>query len=122
MRVLADENTPAFLVEHLQAIGHEVTEIRTTAHGSRDEQVLAIAIAQRAVLVTFDLDFGQLVYQQGLPFLSIVLVRRMKHTPEDRQRVTNQLAALLAAHGEELSGAFAVLDTHRIRIRRPAQG
>ena len=63
MRFLADENFPGGGVSALQARGHDVFWIRTTAPGSKDEDILAWAVREDRVLLTFDKDFGELAWR-----------------------------------------------------------
>jgi predicted nuclease of predicted toxin-antitoxin system len=56
MRLLANENLPLDLVEGLRRAGHNVAWIRTEAPGINDESVLARAIAEERILITFDKD------------------------------------------------------------------
>lgn len=60
MRFLADENFPGNAVTALQARGHDIVWIRTAAPGGKDEEILAWAVREERVLLTFDKDFGEL--------------------------------------------------------------
>ena len=44
MRFLADENVPGEAVAELEAAGHDIVWIRTVAPGSKDEDILALAV------------------------------------------------------------------------------
>jgi predicted nuclease of predicted toxin-antitoxin system len=73
---LANENFPLEAVESLRLAGHDVAWIRADAPGSTDPQVLARAVAELRVLLTFDKDFGDLAFRAGLPSgCGIVLFR-----------------------------------------------
>lgn len=60
MRFLADENFPAAAVAGLASAGHDVAWIRTAAPGAADGDVLARAVREERILLTFDKDFGEL--------------------------------------------------------------
>ncbi len=49
--------------------GHDVAWVRTDAPGSTDQQVLARAVAEDRILLTFDKDFGDLAFRAGLPLI-----------------------------------------------------
>jgi hypothetical protein len=53
MRFLANENIPGDAVAALVAGGHDVAWIRTVSPGSKDEEVLARAVREERVLLTF---------------------------------------------------------------------
>ncbi|OHB66792.1 MAG: hypothetical protein A2V70_17615 [Planctomycetes bacterium RBG_13_63_9] len=65
MRFLANENIPGDAVELLRSRGHDVLWVRTESPGASDEANLALAVSQQRVLITFDKDFGNLVFHLG---------------------------------------------------------
>jgi hypothetical protein len=67
MRFLADENISLPTIRVLRASGLDVESIAELSPGTPDEQVLAYAREQNQVLITFDRDFGELVYHRGAP-------------------------------------------------------
>ena len=75
MRLLADENLPESMVEALLAAGHDVVRIRDRGPGMPDDDVLALAFAEHRLLVTRDLDFGELVVRAGRPTAGVVILR-----------------------------------------------
>jgi uncharacterized protein DUF5615 len=66
MRFLADENLPRVLVSALSAAGHDVEWVKTAGPGTGDAEVLAWAVRDRRILVTFDKDFGELIARSPL--------------------------------------------------------
>ena len=76
MRFLANENFPGDAVTALQTVGHDVIWVRTAAPGAKDEDILAWAMRDDRVLLTFDKDFGELAWRSELPAsCGIVLLR-----------------------------------------------
>jgi predicted nuclease of predicted toxin-antitoxin system len=67
MRFLADENFPLDSVRLLRSRGHDALAAAESLSGSRDEQILALAARDGRVLLTFDRDYGELIYRRGLP-------------------------------------------------------
>jgi predicted nuclease of predicted toxin-antitoxin system len=65
MRFLANENFPLAAIEALRRAGHDTAWIQVDAPGSSDEAVLARAVRDERVLLTFDKDFGALVFLRG---------------------------------------------------------
>mgnify|MGYP002628041632 FL=1 len=66
MYLLADEGVERQIVERLRSDGHSVAYIAEMSPGISDEVILAQANDERALLVTFDKDFGELVFRQRL--------------------------------------------------------
>ena len=77
LRLLANKNFPGDAVTALQQVGHDIVWIRTAAPGSSDPSVLAKARAENRILITFDKDFGELVFRHGLPATSGVILFRI---------------------------------------------
>ena len=65
MRLCANENIPEDCVIRLRQTGHDVLWIREAAPGMPDNAVLARALAEGRLLITFDKDFGELVFRRG---------------------------------------------------------
>lgn len=80
-----------------------------------DETVLHQANLNRALLLTEDKDFGELVFRQGLVHMGVVLIRLSGLSLS--AKVTN-VSTALANHENELLEAFSVISPGRVRIRR----
>jgi len=114
MHFLADENFPSSAVAKLKAAGHDIVWVRAAAPGSKDEDILALAVREERIILTFDKDFGELAGQAGLPVSSgIVLFRLPMPAPADIGSV------LLARISErtDWSGHFSVIEPGRVRMR-----
>ena len=64
MRLLADENVPLPSIYALRSAGMEFAAVTEDAAGAGDHDVLALAERQGRVLLTFDRDFGELVFRR----------------------------------------------------------
>ena len=114
MRFLANENLPGDAVSALAGAGHDIVWVRTAAPGMRDEDILAWAMRERRVLLTFDQDFGELAWRAGLPAsCGVVLFRMPMPAPAD---VGAAIAAKLAER-TDWAGHFSVIQPGRIRMR-----
>ena len=65
MRFLADENFPRPALDALRKAGWEVVSIAEECPGVPDEDVAALCAAQERILLTFDKDFGELVFHRA---------------------------------------------------------
>ena len=60
MKIFVDENIPSRTVHELQALGHEVLDIRGTPdQGMEDDALWARVMQQRRLLITTDKGFAQ---------------------------------------------------------------
>lgn len=115
MRFLADENIPPGAVRRLRELGHDVLSAKESLRGSGDGAILARAVSERRVLVTFDKDFGELAFRARLPAgCGVVLFR---FTPRGRDQDVAKVVETL--HGrDDWGGGFWTVTDRRLR-RRP---
>lgn len=113
MRFLADENLPLMLVQMLANEGHDV--VRASEYGATDERVLQNAEADRRLLLTFDKDFGELVFLRHLSAVGVILIRLPGMTIAQR---TEHLRKVLPILEREAPGHFVVVTEDRIRLKR----
>ena len=114
MRILANENVPRIVVESLRAAGQEVAWVGDESPGAFDEVVLARALSEARLLVTFDKDFGELVYRRGKEASCGVALFRLPVMPPEA------LASFVVqALGQraDWAGHFSVIEVDRIRMR-----
>ena len=112
---MCDEGVERPVVDALRADGHDVSYVAELQPGIADDDVLAMADADEAVVVTTDKDFGELVFRQGRTHHGVVLLRLHGLTNDQKAR---NAARGIAEHEAELPRAFTVIDANRIRIRR----
>jgi predicted nuclease of predicted toxin-antitoxin system len=65
--VVADENIALNAISALRAIGDSVESIAEQMAGATDEAVLHHACSRNAALLTFDRDFGELIFKRMPP-------------------------------------------------------
>jgi hypothetical protein len=65
MRLCANENILEDCIRRLRQDGHDVWWIRETSPGISDDAVLARAATESRLLLTFDKDFGELVFRRA---------------------------------------------------------
>lgn len=114
-RLLIDENVPFYLVDHLRRLGHDLLHVRDVRPGLADEEVLALAVRDARILVTFDRGYGDLTFRQGLDAPPAVVYVRL--SPAARARVSEAVAAVLGSGDELLVGRLVVLTAEGIRSR-----
>ena len=75
MRFLVDENIGTSVVAFLQGKRHDVSWIRKLSPGMDDAVILALALKQKRVLLTYDQDFGELIFLQQKKHYGVLLLR-----------------------------------------------
>lgn len=111
MRILCDESVPVAVERFLAAAGHDVVAVRQWAPGTSDRTVLQKAIGEERLLVTYDRDFGTLLFRERLRPAPLVLYVRTASLPSsDGPRVVEAIR-----HVEP--GFFYVVDGLNLRKR-----
>lgn len=104
-RLLADENIPSACVLALRTAGFDVEAVSARMRGASDGQVLAAAREEGRWLLTFDRDYGELIFHRGLaPPPGVLYLRFVPESPEAPARAV--LAALSHLRGD---GLFVVV-------------
>ncbi len=76
MKFLLDESVDGRLAAFLTERGHDVKAVaRDYPNALEDRHVLRLALGERRVLITGDLDFGELIVREGLPHSGVILFR-----------------------------------------------
>ncbi len=84
MRFLADENIPVASIRRLRAAGYDIVSIIEDSPGAKDEAILLQAHAERRIILTFDRDYGSLIYRRRLPGpAGVAYFRFVPTTPEE---------------------------------------
>ncbi len=113
MKFIADENVSKSIVNTLRNYGYDLLWIREYCRGMADEEIVCLSSSQNRIIMTFDKDFGELIYRRRMETPGVILVR----IPDDRIG-KEKILEFLRKHGDELKGYFVVLTEGRIRRRR----
>lgn len=116
MKFLANENFPFPSIGILRANGFEVASIVEDSPGWSDEKVLKRAVEEERVILTFDRDYGELIFRYKLNTPPAVVYFRFKgRDPEEAARV------LLQKINESeliIEGFFTVIEETGVRQRK----
>jgi predicted nuclease of predicted toxin-antitoxin system len=106
LRFLLDESADIRLKARLAALGHDVTSIVLDyGAGLPDPEVLAIARHEQRVLITDDLDFGELIFRTGMRHVGVILFRL---GPAELSAKLAPLELLLTQYGHEMQHFFVI--------------
>ena len=122
MRFLSDVGVSVSTAQALRERGHEVLHLsEESLHRLPDDEILALARDGGRVILTFDLDFGDLLAAGAHRLPSVILFRLRDQTPRS---VHPRLFRLLSERMEDIElGALVIVEDNRYRLRRlPIQG
>lgn len=117
MRFLADMGVSMSVVDWLRAQQHDVVHLRDEGlQRLPNGLIFTKAHSERRTVITFDLDFGEILASSKDSQTSVVLFR-LNNTAS--QFVIQRLAAVLGEAQEALEqGAIVVVEDGRYRVRR----
>ena len=116
MKFLADMGVSPRSVEYLRRRGYDAVHLSEEGlERLADSEVLAKGRAEGRVVLTHDLDFGELMAASGAELPSVVIFRLRDMRPE---RVNRYLEEVIGRYGELLErGAIVSVGEGRIRVR-----
>ena len=117
MRLLLDMNMPAEFAGQLQTIGHDAVHALDAGFGGRpDADIFEHAARENRIVVTFDLDFGEIAAVARYPGPGVILLRLRSIR---RSRLWERLVVGIAQATAPLeAGAIVLVEDARIRVRR----
>ncbi len=121
MKVKLDENLSRHLKTALVRRGHDASTAGDEGLlGKPDRDVAAAARAEDRMILTLDLEFGDLRKFPPGEHPGVVLFRPVSLGPGAANRLVQQFIA--ETDLGELTGCVVVVEPHRVRIRRPQTG
>jgi predicted nuclease of predicted toxin-antitoxin system len=117
VRFLADMGVSPRVVQWLREQGHDASHLRDEGlQRLPDGDIFLKAVAEQRVIVTFDLDFSEILALSSDRTASVV-VFRLRNTRTEN--VIARLQAVIAQSSEALEeGAIIIIEDARHRIRR----
>ena len=112
---LANENFPRPSTIILRENGFGVKSIQEDSPGISDEQVIEIALKLNLIILTFDRDYGELIFRYSKDNPPAVIFFREKGNVPDFAGLS--VIALLSNSEIKLSGAFSVIEVNNVRQR-----
>ena len=92
MKLLANENFPIASVHLLQSIGYDIIAIGTEYAGVTDEYVMYLAENQSRLILTFDRDYGELIYKKNYkPPKGVIYLRIKNYLPTEPAMIIHKL-------------------------------
>ena len=116
MKFLVDMGISPHTVSFLRGLGHDTVHLHEQGLDRvEDSAILEKARNESRVLLTHDLDFGELIAASGARLPSIVVFRLRNMRPE---RVSRYLQSIIAEQKESLEeGAVISVTEGQVRVR-----
>jgi predicted nuclease of predicted toxin-antitoxin system len=116
MKFLADMGISPKTVDFLTEFGYDATHLHSEGlERLPDRDILAKALGEERIVLTHDLDFGELVAASGSKLPSVITFRLRNMHPD---RVNHYLQEIIRKHQEVLEQGAAISVTEgRLRVR-----
>ena len=115
MKLLANENFPLASVNFLRTKGHDVVGVGLEFNGYTDASVIELANLQNRTILTFDSDYGTLIFKHGMvPKNGVIFLRLFDYSPSDPGKIVHEL---ISGNRYRFEQMFTVVNKDGIRQR-----
>ena len=116
MRFLANENFPFPSIIILRGKGYEVISVTEVMSSAKDEVILQKAMEEQLIILTFDKDYGELLFKYFYLYPPGVVVFRLENFfPEDVAKI---LLSRVENDRLELDSYFTIIENDKTRKRK----
>ncbi len=119
MSYLLNENIPLEVVGKLRD-EIELIWVKDWKPAARDEEILAFAAKSDHIIVTFDKDFGELIFHKKYPIPKGVILLRFP--PKSPKYILKKIRELLTDPDLDFENHFASVSEYEIRFRPLPKG
>jgi predicted nuclease of predicted toxin-antitoxin system len=115
MKLLANENFPIDSYHYLKFKGFDIKAVGIDYAGFKDEEVMKLAINESRIILTFDKDYGELIFKYGYkPDPGVIFLRLEAYESDEPGKIIEQL---LSTTHFETERKLTVFDGKFIRQR-----
>jgi len=116
MKILADENFPLRSIQLLRKSGFDVKAIGADFPGVTDKLVLELAVFDKRTILTFDRDYGELIFKYDYkPNQGVIYFRIFDFKPAEPAQI---LIKLLNNQALDFTRRITVIESETIRQRK----
>ena len=116
MKLLANENIPYASVRYLRNKGQDVLSVGIDNPGIMDSEIMTIAITEERTIVTFDRDYGELIFRYNYkPEKGVIYLRLDECAPQEPGLIVEDIITNIEI---DLTRALTVIDKNGIRQRK----
>ena len=116
MKLLANENFPIKSILYLKRNGFDIISIGIDNPSIQDHAVMTIAIKEQRTILTFDRDYGELIFKYNYkPQRGVIYLRLDEYEADEPGKIIEEL---INRKEFDFDNALTVLDKNGIRQRR----
>ena len=116
MKLLANENFPLKSILYLKSNGFDIHSIGTDNTSIKDSVVMSIAVEEERTILTFDRDYGELIFKYNYrPQKGVIYLRLDEYKADEPGKLIEDL---INKNEFDFDNALTVLDKNGIRQRK----
>jgi predicted nuclease of predicted toxin-antitoxin system len=116
MKLLANENFPQSSVLVLRNAGYDIVSVGNEFAGILDSEVIDFASQEHRTILTFDRDYGELIFKRGYrPHAGVIYLRWNVYKPEEPGKY---LIELFSTKNLSYENTLTVISDDNIRQRK----
>ena len=116
MKLLANENFPYKSIQYLKEKGYDVVSIGMDNPGITDAEIMTIAINEERTIMTFDRDYGELIFRYNYkPQKGVIYLRLDEFKPQEPGMIIEDI---ITNKEIDFTRALTVVDKNGIRQRK----
>ncbi len=116
MKRLANENFLKASVLLLRKMGYDIISIGEDNLGISDESVMSTAQIEQRLIITFDRDYGELIFKHGYkPEQGVLYLRLTNYSPEEPAQIAHHLLSIFKLKTQR---CLTVYDGQTVRQRK----
>jgi predicted nuclease of predicted toxin-antitoxin system len=113
MKFLANENFPLTSTKYLESKGFDIKAIGTHHQGISDKEIIDLAEKEQRTILTFDRDYGELIFKYGnKPSQGVIYLRLLDYKPKDPGKI---IEAIISIKNFETLKKLTVFDGETLR-------
>lgn len=112
MKFIADENIPSEVILKLKNKGYDIISVGSIKKGLEDLEVVSLALHEKRTIITFDVDFGEIIFKLNKPSKGVIILR--VH-PQNTKYITSILLKIFKKE-IKFDASFCVVEKDRVKI------
>ena len=112
MKFIADENIPQEVIDTLKSQEIDIISIFDIKAGLSDEEVLTFSRKEKRTLITFDKDFGEMIFRKKMKNEGVIFLRLHPQSPEEITQLLKKIFQMKI----DFTTSFCVVEKERLRI------
>lgn len=116
MKLLANENFPLKSILYLRSKGFDISSIGTDNPSIQDNVVMNLAINEDRTILTFDRDYGELIFKHNYrPQRGVIYIRLDEYEADEPGKLIEEI---INKEEFDFDSSLTVLDRNGIRQRK----